>query len=68
MQCGGSRMRWSVLLAVLIGLIGSLDGIAQSSSVALGGPHGVVLSSKGFPIEGVMVQLISHKTSIRTTV
>src|SRR3990172_3645573 len=70
MQRGGSRMRWSFFLAVLIGLIGSLDGIAQtrSTGVPLGGARGVVRSSKGFPIEGMMVQLISQKNSIRTTV
>jgi hypothetical protein len=33
-----------------------------------GGAYGVVKNAKGFPIEGLMVQLISQKTSIRTTV
>ena len=33
-----------------------------------GGPHGMVRSSQGNPLEGIMVQLISQKTSIRTTV
>ncbi|MSO20669.1 MAG: hypothetical protein EXQ56_09450 [Acidobacteria bacterium] len=33
-----------------------------------GGPTGTVKTSKGFSVEGVMVQLISQKTSIRTTV
>jgi streptogramin lyase len=34
----------------------------------MGGPRGVVRSAKGFPVEGVMVQLISQRNSIRTTV
>jgi virginiamycin B lyase len=33
-----------------------------------GGAYGVVKNAKGFAIEGLMVQLISQKTSIRTTV
>ena len=70
MQRGGNRMRWSFFLAVLIGLVASLDGIAQTrnSGVPLGGARGVVRSAKGFPIEGMMVQLISQKNAIRTTV
>lgn len=34
----------------------------------LGGPRGVVRSAQGFPLEGIMIQLISEKTAIRTTV
>jgi len=41
---------------------------AVTSARFSGGPHGVVKNVKGFPIEGLMVQLISHQTSIRTTV
>ena len=41
---------------------------AATSARFSGGPHGVVKNVKGFPIEGLMVQLISHQTSIRTTV
>ena len=40
----------------------------QPKKVALGGPRGIVRNSDGYPIEGMMVQLISQKTSIRTTV
>ncbi len=40
----------------------------RSQSVALGGAHGLVRSGKGEPLEGVMVQLISKQTNIRTTV
>ena len=57
-------------MGLAIGLIGSLDAIAQTrtGAVVMGGPRGVVRSSKGFPIEGMMVQLISQKTAIRTSV
>jgi len=41
---------------------------AETGARFSGGPHGVVKNAKGFPIEGLMVQLISHQTSIRTTV
>ncbi len=40
---------------------------AQSGHRLLGGARGVVRSAKA-PLEGIMVQLISQKTSIRTTV
>ena len=40
----------------------------QNKKVVLGGPHGMVRNAKGYPIEGMMVQLISEKSSIRTTV
>ncbi len=39
-----------------------------AKKVVLGGPHGVVRNTQGTPIEGMMVQLISQKNSIRTTV
>ena len=41
---------------------------AQASHKLLGGPAGVVKSSKGDLLEGIMVQLISGKNAIRTTV
>src|SRR5689334_24882398 len=41
---------------------------AQVSSRLLGGPKGVVKTSKGDPVEGMMVQLISQKNGVRTTV
>ena len=34
----------------------------------LGGPKGIVKTSDGNPVGGLMVQLIAQKTSIRTTV
>jgi streptogramin lyase len=41
---------------------------AETAKNFLGGPHGNVRSSRGFPLEGIMVQLISQKNFIRTTV
>ena len=41
---------------------------AQGTHKLLGGPHGVVKSNKGDPLEGMMVQLIAQKNAIRTTV
>ena len=50
-------------------LAGSVARSSTTSSASLrGGPHGVVKNTQGFPVEGLMVQLISHQTSIRTTV
>src|SRR5678816_2282324 len=50
-------------------LAGSVARSSTTSSANLrGGPHGVVKNTQGFPVEGLMVQLISHQTSIRTTV
>src|SRR5436190_13087246 len=42
--------------------------IAAGKSPLRGGPQGVVKTATGYPVEGLMVQLISQKTSIRTTV
>lgn len=41
---------------------------AQPSRAALGGARGSVRSAKGQPLEGIMVQLVSPRTAIRTTV
>ncbi len=41
---------------------------APGASKLLGGPKGAVRSSKGVPLEGIMVQLISQKSAVRTTV
>src|SRR3989442_15889321 len=41
---------------------------AQSGHPMLGGPRGVVKSSKGTLLEGMAMQLVSHKSAIRTTV
>src|SRR5579864_7961797 len=41
---------------------------AEGKSDRLGGVYGSVKNSQGSPAEGMMVQLISAKNSIRTTV
>src|SRR5437762_9069104 len=41
---------------------------AQSGHPMLGGGRGVVKSSKGTLLEGMAMQLVSHKSAIRTTV
>src|SRR5262249_32848825 len=41
---------------------------AHAGNKLLGGPQGVVKSSKGDLLEGIMVQLIAPKSGIRTTV
>src|SRR5438132_5252398 len=41
---------------------------AQSGHPMLGGARGVVKSSKGTLLEGIAIQLVSHKNAIRTTV
>jgi Carboxypeptidase regulatory-like domain len=41
---------------------------AQSGHPMLGGPRGVVKSSKGTLLEGIAMQLVSHKNAVRTTV
>src|SRR6266581_4720946 len=61
--------RWIVLLAfVLSALLVGPAAQAQSGHKLLGGPRGVVKSSKGDLLEGMMVQLIAHKNAVRTTV
>src|SRR5207237_8466147 len=41
---------------------------AQSGHPMLGGARGVVRSSKGTLLEGIAMQLVSHKNAMRTTV
>ena len=53
MQRVGNRMWWGFcLIAGLAWLLWSQGGTAQtrSSGTSLGGPRGIVRSSKGFPI------------------
>src|SRR5262249_50178242 len=66
----GRPGRVATLLAAcaLALLVVSQPAQAQSGHPLLGGPRGAVKSSKGDLLEGMMVQLISHKTAIRTTV
>ena len=63
----GKRLLLSVLIAA-ISLTVALPAQAQSGHKLLGGPTGIVKSSTGDMLEGMMVQLISKKTNIRTTV
>src|SRR6478672_9996878 len=46
----------------------ALPAHAQSGHKLLGGPNGLVKSSKGDLLEGLMVQLIAQKNAVRTTV
>ena len=64
-------------LMIAMGLVTALGWVflapsprvqAQGNQKPLGGPSGVVQDARGFPLEGMMVQLISQKNSIRTTV
>ncbi len=48
--------------------VGAGPARAQSVHPLLGGPSGVVRSAKGDLLEGIMVQLISRASAIRTTV
>ncbi|OFW39073.1 MAG: hypothetical protein A3J28_06630 [Acidobacteria bacterium RIFCSPLOWO2_12_FULL_60_22] len=41
---------------------------AQSGHPLLGGPRGAVRASTGAPLEGIMVQFVSEKSAVRTTV
>src|SRR5262250_3105426 len=57
--------------ALTIALAGALCLAAppgQAQGPLLGGPKGVVRSAKGDLLEGMMVQLIAQKNSVRTTV
>ena len=66
----GRMAAWRVAIAVfaLVGILAPVTLRAQSGHKLLGGPRGVVRSNKGVSLEGIMVQLISQKSSIRTTV
>lgn len=64
---------WALVLAPPQGVIAqsarpSAGGSAAGRTDLLGGPTGVVRTDKGQPVEGLMVQLVSEKTAIRTTV
>jgi streptogramin lyase len=71
MGCARGRAWGGLVVIAAAGLVflSASQGVkAQVRKNLLGGPHGTVRSSQGFPLEGIMVQLISHKNSIRTTV
>ena len=59
----------SVMALVLCMAVMALPARAQNENgVTLGGARGVVKSSKGELLEGMMVQLIAQKNAMRTTV
>ena len=61
--------RWIASLAfALTTLLVASSALAQSGHRLLGGPHGIVKSTKGDLLEGMMVQLVSHSNAVRTTV
>src|SRR5215510_15492409 len=61
--------RWIASLAfVLSALLVAPAALAQSGHKLLGGPRGIVKSSKGDLLEGMIVQLIAYKNAVRTTV
>src|SRR5262249_18304326 len=61
--------RWIASLAfALTAILVAPAALAQSGHKLLGGPRGVVKSSKSDLLEGMMVQLIAHKNAVRTTV
>jgi virginiamycin B lyase len=70
---GSRRERGAVALIAMLVLAVSLVIIAQPAQAQAphslqGGPGGVVKSNRGDLLEGIMVQLISEKSAIRTTV
>src|SRR5215475_9383409 len=61
--------RWiASLVFVLSALLVAPAALAQSGHKLLGGPRGIVKSTKGDLLEGMMVQLIAQKSAMRTTV
>ena len=67
-QYGRMATRVISVLGLALAVMIPLRTQAQSGNKLLGGPKGLVRSTKGAPLEGMMVQLISQKNSIRTTV
>src|SRR5215813_7522389 len=65
---GVRHAAWLAVLAVALVLFTAPAALAQSGHKLLGGPRGIVKSSKGDLLEGMMVQLIAQRTAIRTTV
>ena len=63
------RNRYGLLVAPLLMAACMTSPVhAQGASTMLGGPSGLVENDKNFPLEGMMVQLISKKSGVRTTV
>jgi virginiamycin B lyase len=65
---GGIIFVVAATFAGALALAGSVPASAQASHKLLGGPKGVVKSAAGDLLEGMMVQLISNKSAVRTTV
>src|SRR5881396_2271577 len=66
-----SSPRWGTIgpmMGLALLFISTPALIAQSGHPMLGGARGVVRSSKGTLLEGIAMQLVSHKNAIRTTV
>src|SRR5437667_4185222 len=68
----GRRRGAALLTAILVFAVALMalapPADAQAPSRLLGGPKGVVKSSRGELLEGIMVQLIAQKSAMRTTV
>ena len=68
------RAKHTALCTIAVAaLLFSFIGVASAAQTAnadrfTGGPRGAVKNDAGEPLEGIMVQLISPKTNIRTTV
>jgi virginiamycin B lyase len=68
------RVRRAALLTIAIAALAfSLSAVAEQAKAATadrftGGPKGAVKTDGGEPLEGIMVQLISQKSNMRTTV
>jgi streptogramin lyase len=70
-RCAPTTIALALFAALTLALAivaAALPAKAQSGNPLLGGPHGVVKSADGSPLEGMMVQLIAKTTAIRTTV
>jgi len=67
-RASGRRASIATIAILGLALAGALAPAAADSSRLAGGPKGVVKSTKGELLEGVMVQLIAAKNAVRTTV
>jgi hypothetical protein len=65
---GGAHMnRTAAIIAISMSMAATFAQSAPAPNL-LGGAKGVVKTATGEPLEGIMVQLISKETAIRTTV
>jgi hypothetical protein len=65
----GDGRRTGVAMAAVAAVLSSASlAPANADNRLAGGPSGVVKSSKGELLEGMMVQLIAKKSAVRTTV